>query len=190
MKKISLVSCPLLICFAAALAVSAAPPSTVAKSHEKVSEAMYADQDKCAAESRKLASEGKYEEAIKLLQENVIVPLQEENSRIESWKAKARLREFTAELVKIQRKFGKIRMNDAYNAYGKGLYREAISAANDAVRICEEFRSDAEELIAAAQNRQKVSERVNAIDAEKQDPGLKHREQKCPAPFCPDFDQK
>ena len=178
MKKISLVSCPLLICFAAALAVSAAPPSTVAKSHEKVSEAMYADQDKCAAESRKLASEGKYEEAIKLLQENVIVPLQEENSRIESWKAKARLREFTAELVKIQRKFGKIRMNDAYNAYGKGLYREAISAANDAVRICEEFRSDADELIAAAQNRQKVSERVNAIDAEKQDPGLKQREQK------------
>ncbi len=179
MKKISLVSCPLLICFAAALAVSAAPPSnTVAKAHEKVSEAIYADQDKCAAESRKLAGEGKYEEAIKLLQESVIQPLQEENSRVESWKAKSRLREFTAELVNLQRKFGKIRMNDAYSAYSKGLYREAVSAANDAIRICEEFRGDAEELIAAAQNRQKVSERVNAIDAEKQDPGLKEREHK------------
>ena len=139
---------------------------------------MYADQDKCAAESRKLASEGKYEEAIKLLQESVIMPLQEENSRGESWKAQARLREFTAELIKMQRAYGKIRMNEAYNAYGKGLYREAISAANDAIRICEDLRSDANELIAAAQNRQKVSERVNAIDAEKQDAGLKQRENK------------
>ena len=81
-KSEKIISSPLLICFAAVFGVCTLQPlaaRTVAEKHAAASEKEYARQDKAAEKSRRLAAEGKYDEAIAILKEDVVSMLELES---------------------------------------------------------------------------------------------------------------
>ena len=114
------ISSTLLICLAAVFCVfqipSASAAGSVAKKHSGESDKIYKAQDRYAAQSRKLAEEGKYTEAIRILQEKVINELELEAGEVDSWVARKRLAEYSTELRNMQLKFGNLKLEAAEKA--------------------------------------------------------------------------
>ena len=169
----------LLFCFAAAAEVCAAESASakgVGERHERTTERMYADQDAAAEKCRKLAAEGKYAEAIKQMQENVISPLELEASSVDSWKARKRLAEFSDELRRMKVEYGQRKLADARQALENEKYADAISLANDAILITELMRGEATPIIVTARGRQNAANRRQRVSADTVDPKLAARE--------------
>ncbi|MBE6365957.1 MAG: hypothetical protein E7053_09480 [Lentisphaerae bacterium] len=184
---------PFLICFAVALGVSYALPaagSEMGRVHESAIARMYADQDAEAARCRTLVTEAralviqgksadacaKYEEAIKNLKENVIDQLLEEASRIDSWRSRQRLEEFTAELNNYKLEYGNLKLKLAEDALRANQFDTAIALATDAIVASETLRERAMQLQVTARGRKSAATRRDTTSAEVSDPGLPERE--------------
>lgn len=174
MKKTTLIKYPLMVCLAAVFSVSAAETPAMKREQEQLK--LYADQDLRAQKAEALAAEGKYDEAIRILKDEVVEILKLENSNVDSWKAQRRLREFSAKLREMQLEYGKKVLKNAENAYADGRYAAAIAEAGKAKGICDELGKDADVIIAASQSRQRAADYREKIDPEKLDPGLVARE--------------
>ncbi|MBE6388674.1 MAG: hypothetical protein E7043_00700 [Lentisphaerae bacterium] len=144
--------------------------------HEKTSKKIYADQDAEAARSRKLAQQQKYAEAIKVLQENVISPLELEAAEVDSWVARTRLAEFSGELRALQLTYGNLKLKDAENAMVQGKYDEAVALANEAILITGLLRDKAMSIIVAARGRKSALTRKEATAVSATDPQIIQRE--------------
>ena len=178
-KKKSLVPAPVLLCLTAAVGVGMLFPASAAdigKRHVKTSEKIYAAQDAAAAKCKVLESEKKYAEAIRLLKEEVIEPLELEIAEVDSWKARQRLAEFKKELVRLQLILGNIKLNEAEVAMIKGLYNEAIASANEASQIAPQLRDKAMALSTAANGRKNAAAREDKTSADKNVPELMEKD--------------
>ena len=176
------ISSTLLICLAAifcACQISSASAGSVAKKHVAETERMYKKQDQYAAQSRKLAVNGKYDEAIKLLQEKVISELELEAEAVDSWIARKRLVEFKTELRNIQLKYGTLTLEAAEKALLDNKFDDAIAFAEKAAAIAPQlFEKKAANLIKVIRGRQNASKRAAQVSVEHTDPELKNREKK------------
>ena len=142
------------------------------------SESLFAVQDKAAEKSRKLAAEGKYYDAIRIMKEEVISPLELESAEVDSWKARKRLAEFSKELTQLQLTFGNRKLADAEKALVEGQYMAAIGFANEANLITPLLKSKSQKLIELANGRKKSSERAYKASVKTTDPDLENREVK------------
>ena len=182
MKQTKPLASGALVCtLAAALGICLVSPAYAAGEgigirHEKTSKKIYADQDAEAARSRKLAQQGKYTEAIKVLQENVINPLELEAAEVDSWVARTRLAEFAGELRALQLTYGNLKLKDAENAMAQGKYDEAVALANEATLITGLLRDKAMSIIVAARGRKSALTRKETTAASATDPQIIQRE--------------
>ena len=180
-KKSTFASAPLVLYLAAAVGACLAFPlqaGDVSARHEKTSERIYAEQDAAALRSRALAKSGKYDQAIRVLVEEVIEPLKLENSSVDSWKARKRLAEFNQELRNLQLTYGNLKIQAAENAIVQGRYDEAIALANEARVISDLLTEKAFVVITAARGKKNVSERTEKSAATTTDPEIVEREAK------------
>lgn len=181
MEKSNLIVCPLAVCMAVVLGAAAAETPAAAAGpsawHEQSVEKDFARQDARAAEADKLAAAGKYDEAIGILKGEVVEILKLQLESVDSWKAKRRLNEFSDRLRDMQLEYGKKLLSAADEAYANADYTEAIRSATLAKEKCDELTSRANDLISAAQSRNRAAEIRNAGDPEKIDPQLTKREQ-------------
>ncbi len=178
-KKKVFASGSVLLCVAGALGICAALPVSArepAQVQERTAERMFADQDIEANEVRKLAAEGKYDVAIKRLQENVIDPLKDEAARVDSWKVRTRLAEFQEELRQLKLKYGNIKLKLAEDALAKAMYDDAIALATDAIQISELLNERGMQLIVAARGRKNALARKEKAAATTSDPEIVKRE--------------
>ncbi|MBE6358427.1 MAG: hypothetical protein E7057_04175 [Lentisphaerae bacterium] len=179
-EKRTFASSPLLICLAAAFGICAALPLSasgeVSKLHEKATDRMYADQDKEAARARKLFQDKKYAEAIKILKDNVISMLEEEASRVDGWKVRKRLTEFSGELRAMKLTYGNIKLTEARQKLDAGAYDDAIALANEAALITDEIKDDALAVVVSARGKISAAKRRESASAIKSDPGIDARD--------------
>ncbi len=176
MKKTTLIKYPLVVCLAAVFGVSAAEVQTPAMKHEQEQIKRYAAQDALAQKAEALAAEGEYEKAIRILKDEVVEILKLETGSVDSWKAQRRLREFSAKLRNMQLAYGKTELKKAENAYADARYAEAIAAAGKAKSICDELSKDADVLIVASRNSQRVADFRDKTNPEKIDAKLADKE--------------
>ena len=76
-KKSTFAPAPLVLCLTVAMSAGLAlqlQAADVAAQHERISESMYKKQAAAVEQSRALAKKGKYEEAIRIMIEEVITP--------------------------------------------------------------------------------------------------------------------
>jgi len=177
-KRKILLSGSLLFCVAAAFSSFAAgeKDSGLAGIVEKSIIKNFEDQEKEAARSRELAKAGKYDEAIKVLKENVIDDLQNKASRADAWRVRERLSEYSQELRNLQLTYGNIKLRQAEEALLKGNFDETVALANDAIAITGLLRDKAMPLIVAAQGRKSAVLRKDNTSVAITDPTLEERE--------------
>lgn len=176
MKKTTLIKYPLVVCLAAVFGVSAAAAQTPAQKHEQEQLKRFADQDALAEKAGALAAKGEYDEAIRILKEEVVEMLKLETDSVDSWKARRRLREFSGKLRAIQLEYGKKELKKAENFYADAKYADTVASAVKAKTVCDELTGDADVLIAAAQSRQRAAEFRTKVDPEKIDAQLVDKE--------------
>ena len=148
-----------MLCLAAVVGVSAAPPApqTVAKEREQVDRKMFADQDKMIEKAKAEAAKGNYEQAISMIT-GVIGELTMHVSSVDSWIARERLREFSALWQQWREDYGKVKITEAQNAYAAGNYEKAVDLANKAKKLCSDMAAEADTIISASRTH------LNAVD--------------------------
>ena len=179
-KKSTFAPAPLVLCLTVAMSAGLAlqlQAADVAAQHERISESMYKKQAAAVEQSRALAKKGKYEEAIRIMIEEVINPLKLEAADIDAWLARKLLVERSQELNNLQLTYGNLKLRDAENAIVQGRYNEAIRLANEARNINEElFNEKAYVVINAAQGKKNVSDKKEKTSATTTDPKIVERE--------------
>ncbi|MBE6356295.1 MAG: hypothetical protein E7058_04180 [Lentisphaerae bacterium] len=179
-KKAVFASAPLVLCAAAVMVcmTSSLHARSVTEQHEKISEKGYEEQEKAVARSRNFAKDGKYDQAIRTLQDEVVAPLELEAGEIDSWKARKRLAQYRQELRNLQLTYGNLKLKAAENAIVQGRFNEAIALANEARLITPLLNEKAENVISSASGKKKVSDRTAKTSAETSDPEIIEREAK------------
>ncbi|MBQ9787640.1 MAG: hypothetical protein IJW33_05680 [Lentisphaeria bacterium] len=181
-----LISNPLLICLAAVLGICSVLPasagevgakkSEVGKQHERVDDKIFEKQDADANKSRKLAAEGKYAEAITVLERDVVEQLKLQAGDIDSWKARKRLAEYSEELRNLQLTYGNLLLDMAEKSMDNGDFPAAIISAGEAKKVTPLLRRKADRIIEVASGRKKATERAEKVSTKNTDPGLEKRE--------------
>ncbi len=132
-------------------------------------QARYAAQDEKLAAARKLRSEQKYDEAVKVFQE-ILADLGKDRGLI----AESRRTAFRQEMAEIRREWAKSMLFRARLAAVEKRYADAVSIATGVQNVDPGSREEASRLVEYCMERQKGEEVKTAVTLDKANPELAH----------------
>lgn len=132
-------------------------------------QARYAAQDEKLAAARKLRSEQKYDEAVKVFQE-ILADLEKDRGLV----AESRRTAFRQEMAEIRREWAKSMLFRARLAAVEKRYTDAISIATDVQNVDPGTKEEASKLVEYCTKRQKGEEVKAAVTLDKANPELAH----------------
>lgn len=132
-------------------------------------QARYAAQDEKLTAARKLRSEQKFDEAVKVFQE-ILAELEKDTGLI----AESRRTACRQELAEIRHEWAKSLLFRARLATAEKRYADAISIATDVQNIDPGSKAEAAELIEYCTKRQKGEDAKTAVSLDKANPELAH----------------
>ena len=175
--------CSLLFCFqAGAESASGAgkggvTPRKTEAEYRRDLENRFVEQDGILMSAREQVKKGNFPEAIRLYT-NVQGELELQANSMDSWKARKRLAEVSAELNKVRLQYGNVLLGKAKDAFNEAKYNDAISFAATLAKFCPAMLEDAEEIKTLSQSKQRGEERLNDVSPDRLYPDLKNDEQK------------